>query len=510
MPVSADLENAFADEPARVAETVSLAIGTGLAGCSVEDFTGRADAPIYDMALAVERVAAAAEAAHHGAIHFVLTARAENHIHGRPDLADTIARLQAYGAAGADVLYAPGLTRLEDIRQLVSEVEQPVNVLALPGSPSVSALGRHRGRSDLGREARSPSQPSARRGGGSRAARGRHVRVLDRSDGRRGCCPCGFSMSDFPLEFEVVEEAEDSAFTALQALVPRFDLTTSGSQKIRRTWLDTFDWRLYRAGLVLEHSETAGQHRLTMTSETGERLSSAVASIRWPSSRRTAARRLGFVIALDSVAGIRALLPVAEARSNVQEVRVLNGDAKTVARVLLDRPTLPGHSAKSSTAHLSVVPVRGYDSQGDRVARILSRAPGVQASRGSVYEQALAAAGREPGDYVSKVDIPLSPSMPAALAVATVLETFLGTLEANLSGVIADIDTEFLHDFRVAVRRTRATLKLTGDVLPRLDGGPVRAGVQVARRSDDPDPRPRRVPAGVRRDGWRPPSGRCR
>ena len=73
-----------------------------------------------------------------------------------------------------------------------------------------------------------------------------------------------------------------------------------------------------------------------------------------------------------------------------------------------------------------MVPVRGYDSQGDRVARILSRAPGVQASRGSVYEQALAAAGREPEDYVSKVDIPLSPSMPAALAVATVLETFLG------------------------------------------------------------------------------------
>jgi 2-methylisocitrate lyase-like PEP mutase family enzyme len=141
VPVSADLENAFADEPARVAETVSLAIGTGLAGCSVEDFTGHADAAIYDKALAVERVAAAADAAHRGEVHFVLTARAENHIRGRPDLADTIARLQAYGAAGADVLYAPGLTQLEDIRRLVSEVEQPVNVLALPGSPSVSALG---------------------------------------------------------------------------------------------------------------------------------------------------------------------------------------------------------------------------------------------------------------------------------------------------------------------------------------------------------------------------------
>ena len=117
-----------------------LAIGAGLAGCSVEDFTGDDESPIYDWALAVDRVAAAAEVARAGPVRLVLTARAENYLHGRPELADTIARLQAYQEAGADVLYAPGLTALADIRQLVTSVNRPVNVLALPGGPSVPDL----------------------------------------------------------------------------------------------------------------------------------------------------------------------------------------------------------------------------------------------------------------------------------------------------------------------------------------------------------------------------------
>jgi 2-methylisocitrate lyase-like PEP mutase family enzyme len=141
LPVSADLENCFADEPSGVAETVRLALEAGLAGCSVEDFTRREDTPIYDPGLAAERVAAAAETAHGDPVQLVLTARAENYLHGRPDLADTIARLQAYQAAGADVLYAPGLSRVEDIRQLVASVDRPVNVLALPGAPTVAELG---------------------------------------------------------------------------------------------------------------------------------------------------------------------------------------------------------------------------------------------------------------------------------------------------------------------------------------------------------------------------------
>jgi 2-methylisocitrate lyase-like PEP mutase family enzyme len=140
LPVSADLENCFADDPDGVARTVTLAAETGLAGCSVEDFTGRAGDPIYDLGLAAERVAAAAEAAHAAPARLVLTARAENYLHGRQDLADTITRLQAYQAAGADVLYAPGLTRAADIRAVVSALDQPVNVLAVPGCPPVAEL----------------------------------------------------------------------------------------------------------------------------------------------------------------------------------------------------------------------------------------------------------------------------------------------------------------------------------------------------------------------------------
>jgi 2-methylisocitrate lyase-like PEP mutase family enzyme len=142
LPVSADLENAFADEPEEVAHTIRLAGETGLAGCSVEDFRGGDEDPIYELGLARERVRAAAEAAHRGPTRLVFTARAENYLHGRPDLGDTIARLQAYQEAGADVLYAPGLSDPDDIRRVIESVDRPVNVLTRPGLPSLEELGR--------------------------------------------------------------------------------------------------------------------------------------------------------------------------------------------------------------------------------------------------------------------------------------------------------------------------------------------------------------------------------
>ncbi len=140
LPVSADLENGFADDAAGVAETVRAAIEVGLAGCSIEDYSGDQAAPIYELAEATERVAAAAAAAHGGDHRLVLTARAENYLHGRKELDDTIVRLQAYEQAGADVLYAPGLMELEEIGRVVESVGLPVNVLARPGAPSVGEL----------------------------------------------------------------------------------------------------------------------------------------------------------------------------------------------------------------------------------------------------------------------------------------------------------------------------------------------------------------------------------
>jgi 2-methylisocitrate lyase-like PEP mutase family enzyme len=139
-PLSADLENCFADEPEGVAQTAREVIGRGVAGFSVEDFTGDDENPIYDLGLATERVRAAVEVAHGDGMHIVVTARAENYLHGRADLADTIARLVAYQEAGADVLFAPRVEDPADLRQLLGAVDVPVSVLAGPAAPHVAAL----------------------------------------------------------------------------------------------------------------------------------------------------------------------------------------------------------------------------------------------------------------------------------------------------------------------------------------------------------------------------------
>jgi 2-methylisocitrate lyase-like PEP mutase family enzyme len=129
LPVSADLEDGFADSPEGVAETILRAASVGLVGGSIEDATGDPERPIYELEEAIERVRAAAEAAHGLPFPFVFTARAENYLHGRPDLRDTVKRPQAYEEAGADVLYAPGLTTREDIAAVVASVGRPVNVV---------------------------------------------------------------------------------------------------------------------------------------------------------------------------------------------------------------------------------------------------------------------------------------------------------------------------------------------------------------------------------------------
>jgi 2-methylisocitrate lyase-like PEP mutase family enzyme len=138
LPVNADFENCFADDPTSVASTVKLAREVGIPGCSVEDWSG---SEIYDVGLATERVAAAADAAHDGATRMVLTARAENHAHGNHELDDTIARLVSYQNAGADVLFAPRIRGIEQLRAVLDAVERPLNVLVWPGVPSIAELG---------------------------------------------------------------------------------------------------------------------------------------------------------------------------------------------------------------------------------------------------------------------------------------------------------------------------------------------------------------------------------
>ena len=139
LPVNADLENGYADDPDEAATIIRLAADAGIVGGSIEDATGDPAKPIYDFDLAVERVAAAARVAHSLPFPFTFTARAENYLHGRPDLDDTIHRLQAFAAVGADVLFAPGLRDLETIREVVAAVPKPVNVVMSSADPEITA-----------------------------------------------------------------------------------------------------------------------------------------------------------------------------------------------------------------------------------------------------------------------------------------------------------------------------------------------------------------------------------
>jgi 2-methylisocitrate lyase-like PEP mutase family enzyme len=142
VPVSADLEDGFGAGPDEVAATVAAARATGLAGCSIEDYTRDDANPVHDLGLSRERIAAAVEAAGTPTTGdgLVITARADGHLHGRTDLDETIARLQAFQEAGAHVLYAPGLTDLDDIKAVCGAVDRPVNVLLLPGGPTPAEI----------------------------------------------------------------------------------------------------------------------------------------------------------------------------------------------------------------------------------------------------------------------------------------------------------------------------------------------------------------------------------
>jgi len=140
LPVSGDLEKGFGDAPAIVAETIGLAAAAGLVGCSIEDATGEKDRPFYDLALATARIKAAADAARALPFAFTLTARSENFLRGNPNLDDTIARLRAYEAAGADVLFAPGLPDLAAVKAVCAALSKPVNfMVGIPGKSFTAA-----------------------------------------------------------------------------------------------------------------------------------------------------------------------------------------------------------------------------------------------------------------------------------------------------------------------------------------------------------------------------------
>jgi CHAD domain-containing protein len=274
-------------------------------------------------------------------------------------------------------------------------------------------------------------------------------------------------------------EGEDSSLAAVRselsaAFTVRQEPGAASSGTHRRTWLDTFDWRLYKAGLTLQFEQARRGGRLVLSKADGTPQAEQPVT-RWP-------RRPGLAEDLPPgpvrdrilvLTSPRALLPIVKATSTVSVNRLLNADGKTVARLVEDRVTVTapaGNTAGGTTAELAprlaVAEVRGYPGQARRAAGLLASTPGVSHASSSVFIAALTALGRHPADYTSGVDAEITATMPAPVAVARLLLRLLDTIENNVDGVLRDIDTEFLHDLRVAVRRTRSAIKLLGRVLP--------------------------------------------
>ena len=275
-------------------------------------------------------------------------------------------------------------------------------------------------------------------------------------------------------------EGEDFSLAAVRSelsteFTVRQEPGAAGSGMHRRTWLDTFDWRLYKAGLTLQFEQARRGGLLVLSKADGTPQVEQPVT-RWP-------RRPGLAEDLPPgpvrdrilvLTSPRALLPIVKAASTVSVNRLLNADGKTVARLVVEEhvtvtaptPNTAGGTTAELPPRLAVAEVRGYPSQARKAAGLLASVPGVSHASQSVFIAALTALGRHPADYTSGVEAEITATMPASVAVARLLLRLLDTVELNVDGVLRDIDTEFLHDLRVAVRRTRSAIKLLGAVLP--------------------------------------------
>jgi CHAD domain-containing protein len=287
-------------------------------------------------------------------------------------------------------------------------------------------------------------------------------------------------LREFVLEAspEDAEDARDDVrglpAAALAALAEAFTVAAEragdGVAVHHRTWLDTFDWRLYRAGLTLVFEQARRGGRLLLSKADGTPQAEQPVT-GWP---RRPALDLPAGPVWDRISVLvrpRALLPIVKVVSTASVTRLLNADGKTVVRLIADRATVTAAATQAGTTaelpmRLAIAEVRGYPGQARKAAGLLVAVPGVPAASQSEFIAALTALGRHPADYSSGVEAEITATMPAAVAVARLLLRLLDTIENNVDGVLRDIDTEFLHDFRVAVRRTRSAIKLLGGVLP--------------------------------------------
>jgi CHAD domain-containing protein len=271
---------------------------------------------------------------------------------------------------------------------------------------------------------------------------------------------------------------DDITSAVLSALAAEFDVVpepgATGAGTRRTTWLDTFDWRLHKAGLTLEYVPRRGGSELRLSgagagADPGQAATQLVTG--WQASRPHLLAPLAGGPVGTRVAGLvgpRALIPVVATSTVTTVYRLLNEDSKTVARLLIDRPGVVGVAGQHTVPlppRLTIAEVRGYLGQARRATRLVAAVPGIEPAGTLLVTDALRVVGRRPGDYSNKVDAAISAGMPAGAAAAAILLRLLDTIEANVDGTLKDIDTEFLHDLRVSVRRSRSALKLFGDAL---------------------------------------------
>ena len=297
---------------------------------------------------------------------------------------------------------------------------------------------------------------------------------------------------------------DESVAAVLEALGAAFDVVPDRGGKpaaCRRTWLDTFDWRLHRAGLTLEYAGRPRGGELLLSGDAANSASTAEHRQRRP-ARASAANAPSPANAASPADTAAISQPVIGWQATRPHLMCELPDGPVASRIgdlVAPRALLPGRHRHQHDDHLPAAERRRQDGRpaarrahvdprpapraarppaGDhrgprlrrrtpaRAARLLGAAPGVEPGRHARrYAEALRAVGRRPGDYSNKVDADITAAQPASQAAATILLRLLDTIEANIAGVLADTDTEFLHDLRVSVRRTRSALKLFGDAL---------------------------------------------
>ncbi|MGH8868122.1 MAG: CHAD domain-containing protein [Actinomycetes bacterium] len=272
-------------------------------------------------------------------------------------------------------------------------------------------------------------------------------------------------------------EPRDGLGTTMDTLARRFAVEPGTRRVTRRVWLDTYDWRLHRAGMcasATQHStEQESGHELVVFTADGASASQRLPAVRWPSL--VDALPPGPVRdCVSAKVSVRALLPVAEETLELQRVRLLDANDKIVALVDVEHPAQDQGTPERSLLRLR--PLRGYEAEARRAHRLLDATGAVTIAPWTTpRDLALASSSRRPGDYTGKLDVRLDGQAPVGEAVSRILDELRDHVEINVPGVLEEVDTECLHDLRVAVRRSRSVMKLTRSVQPVDLAGPFAA-----------------------------------